>query len=219
MLDLTPILAHSQPAHTVLPLEPTRVPHLPSACPPAGVLPTHSTFKMMAEHAQRVRAHVLSQPPAAECRLDCWVGVEFGPLHRCEAGGGACVGHGSTQLVAWVDRGNTQLIAWVSRGRAQVGLHEKRACHACGVAPASRASLRTWRHSSTLLSSTPHHCCNRRCEHRPSVCAEQRAHHRKSYEGDSPRLVSHGQPVWTSQAECCRPGLGAFERGCTTTLF
>lgn len=39
---------------------------------------------MMAEHAQRVRAHVLSQPPAAECRLDCWVGVEFGPLHRCE---------------------------------------------------------------------------------------------------------------------------------------
>ncbi|PRW56573.1 mannan endo-1,4-beta-mannosidase 2-like [Chlorella sorokiniana] len=106
-----------------------------------GVLPTHSTFKMMAEHAQRVRVHTLAHPSAAECPLDCWVGVQFGPL--------------------------------------------------------------------------------RRCEHRPSVCAEQRARaaYQKSYDGDSPRLLSHGQPVWTSQAECCRPGLGAFERGCSTTLF
>lgn len=56
---------------------------LPAPLPP-GVLPEHSTFKLVAEHARRLRALMLSQPPGPECGGDCWVPAEsaFGLLRR-----------------------------------------------------------------------------------------------------------------------------------------
>jgi hypothetical protein len=60
-----------------------------------------------------------------------------------------------------------------------------------------------------------------RCEHRPSVCADHRA--RKQYQKALPeggsQLVAYGEEVFASQADCCRPGLGGFAGGCTTTWF
>ena len=51
---------------------------------------------------------------------------------------------------------------------------------------------------------------------RPGLPARPRGRERHAARGST---VAHGQPVWASQAECCRPGLGAFQRGCSTTLF
>ena len=56
--------------------------------PVAGVLPEHSTFQLISQHAQRVRAHQNTQPPAPECGLDCWVLVE-GPFSMLRRWAGA----------------------------------------------------------------------------------------------------------------------------------
>jgi hypothetical protein len=49
------------------------------------VLPEHSTFELITQHAQRVKVHMNTQPPAQECQLDCWVPAKsaFGMLRRC----------------------------------------------------------------------------------------------------------------------------------------
>lgn len=109
-----------------------------------GVLPQHSTFKLVSRHAQRVRAHMQGAAPRDQCALDCW-----------------------TPVANW----------------------------------------------GGLL---------RRCEHRPSVCADRRA--RAQYQKPSPdpagsQLQPAGPPVFASQADCCVPGLGGFRRGCSATWF
>lgn len=82
-------------------------------------------------------------------------------------------------------------------------------------------------HSHPPAPQTTHHpppptpLPQSRCEHRPSVCAEVRA--RRKYQKDSEtaggRLAANGPRMYASQAECCRPGLGSFSRGCSTTWF
>lgn len=63
-------LAHAPPARHSTPL----LPSPSSLLPPPGILPEHSTFKLLSEHAQRLRAHALAAPPAADCpAAECWV--------------------------------------------------------------------------------------------------------------------------------------------------
>ncbi|PSC71493.1 mannan endo-1,4-beta-mannosidase [Micractinium conductrix] len=63
----------------------------------------------------------------------------------------------------------------------------------------------------------------RRCEDRPSVCADHRSLAKFELSTKSAgnvtthTLRSHGPPVFATHAACCLPGLGAFGRGCSTT--
>ncbi|KAL4422049.1 hypothetical protein ABPG77_004865 [Micractinium sp. CCAP 211/92] len=108
-----------------------------------GVLPEHSTFKLVTRHAQLVRAYMLGAAPREQCGLDCWT-------------------------------------------------------------PAA--------HLGGLL---------RRCEHRPSACADRRARaqYQKPAAGAGAQLQPASPQVFASQAECCLPGLGGFRQGCSATWF
>ena len=55
---------------------------------------------------------------------------------------------------------------------------------------------------------------SRRCMNQPSVC---KAAAKQVGRGDSLSLNSSPQPaeVYSSQASCCKPGLGAFQDGCS----
>ena len=54
----------------------------------------------------------------------------------------------------------------------------------------------------------------RRCMNQPSVC---KAAAKQVGRGDSLSLATSPQPaeVYSSQASCCKPGLGAFQEGCS----
>lgn len=48
------------------------------------MLPEHSTFDIVGEHAKRVKAHMQAIPPRPDCQLQCWVPKTggFGLLRR-----------------------------------------------------------------------------------------------------------------------------------------
>ena len=135
------------------------------------------------------------------------------PTRRCLA----CCGGVSAALACLLAR----RLAHCGRCYAAAG----RCCRTAGqlLHDPCAHSLSTCLPPSASLPPAALRCClpASRCELRPSVCAEHRAQrqYRKAFDEESGQLQAHVPPVFASQAECCRPGLGGFAAGCITTWF